>query len=81
MKPFYVGVDAQTLRGNLQLQYPIKGGIIENWEEMEKIWHHMFYNELHVDPQEHPIIMTEASLTSKVQRERMTQVCYIYYYI
>lgn len=81
MKPFYVGDEAQSIRGNLQLQYPIKGGIIQNWGDMEKIWHHMIYNELCVDPREHPIIMTEASLSSKAQRERMTEVNFIHYYL
>ena len=25
-------------------RYPIEHGIVTNWDDMEKIWHHTFYN-------------------------------------
>ena len=36
-KAFFVGDEAQSKRGILNLKCPIKQGIITNWDDMEKV--------------------------------------------
>lgn len=73
MKEEYIGDEAFAKKGILNLKYPIDAGIVESWEDMEKVWNHTFYNELRVNPSEaNGVLLTEAPRNPKKNRERMT---------
>uniref|UniRef100_A0A7S4K036 Actin n=1 Tax=Paramoeba aestuarina TaxID=180227 RepID=A0A7S4K036_9EUKA len=73
---YYIGDEAQAKRGILSLQYPIEQGRVTNWDDMEKIYHYTFYNELRVHPQEHQLVVCEPPLNPREDREKMTQIMF-----
>jgi actin-related protein len=63
------------MRDLLTLKYPIEHGIVTNWDDMEKVWHHLFA-ELRAAPEEHQVLLTEAPLNPRTNRERMIQLMF-----
>eukprot|EP01084_Bolivina_argentea_P155925 271707_1 len=55
----YIGYKAVAKAALLSIKYPIEYGIINNWEDMEEVWQHAFYDQLIKAPEEHPILLTE----------------------
>ena len=51
-------------------------GFVTNWEDIERIWHHSFYSELRIAPEEHTILLTEPPLNPPENRERATQMMF-----
>ncbi|UJG42245.1 MAG: actin family protein [Candidatus Heimdallarchaeum endolithica] len=76
VREYYIGEEALNLRGVLKLVYPIEHGQIGDWDAMERIWHYTFYNDLRVNPNEHPILLTEPPLNKNVNKEKMAELMF-----
>ncbi|KAG7160785.1 Actin-like 9, partial [Homarus americanus] len=61
-KDAYIGDEAQSKREH---------GIITNWDDMEKIWYHTFYNESAL-----PLRSPTMPLNPKANREKMAQIMF-----
>ncbi|KAI8361161.1 actin-1 [Mortierella sp. GBAus27b] len=75
-KSYYVGDDAQSKRGILSVRNPMENGIVNNWDDMEKIWHHTFHNELRVNPEAHNVLLSEAPFNAQTNREKMITIMF-----
>ena len=75
-RDFYVGADALRMRGVLRINYPIEHGIVKDWDGFTKIIEHAYRERLKVDPAKHPVLLTEAPLNPRDNRERMAEVMF-----
>ena len=76
-KEEYIGEEANQKRGILELNYPVAAGIVECWEDMEKVWNHTFFNELRCNPSEcGGVLLTEAPRNPKANREKMVEIMF-----
>lgn len=70
----FVGNQAEKNRGLLRLKYPITHGIVEDWDDMELIWSHIYSDSLRISSEEHPLLITEAPLNPVANRDKTAQV-------
>ncbi|KAG0235452.1 Actin-2 [Actinomortierella wolfii] len=70
----FIGRKAQELRGLLRIKYPIKNGIVQDWDDMERIWQYIYTDELKTLSEEHPVLLTEAPLNPMKNREMAAQI-------
>lgn len=75
-RDFYIGGEAMQIKGVLALNYPVEHGIINDWPAMERIWHYTFYTDLRIDPSEYPVLLTEAPLNPRANREKMAEIMF-----
>ncbi|XP_063713266.1 alpha-centractin-like [Symsagittifera roscoffensis] len=72
---FLIGPKAEEHRGLLTIKYAMEHGIVQDWNDMEKIWQYIYSKEqLSIFPEEHPVLLTEAPLNPRKNRERAAEL-------
>ncbi|MCJ1442676.1 MAG: Actin-like protein [Stictis urceolatum] len=72
----FIGSRAQELRGLLKIRYPLEHGIVTDWDDMERIWQHVYTEELKTLSEEHPVLLTEAPLNPRSNRDTAAQILF-----
>ncbi|KAJ3195890.1 Actin-2 [Irineochytrium annulatum] len=49
-------------------------GIVTDWDDMERIWQHVYTEELKTLSEEHPVLLTEAPVNPRQNRETAAQI-------
>ncbi|RKP10874.1 actin-related protein [Thamnocephalis sphaerospora] len=70
----FIGRRVEELRGLLKIKYPLEHGIVTDWDDMERIWQHVYSEELKTLSEEHPVLLTEAPLNPRQNREQAAQI-------
>lgn len=73
---FYIGNEAQEHSSSYQINYPIKHGLIENWDNMEKLWQRCVFQYLRCEPEDHYFLLTEPPLNTPENREYTAEVMF-----
>ncbi|MFX0095776.1 MAG: actin, cytoplasmic 2 [Candidatus Hodarchaeota archaeon] len=75
-RDYYVGEEAQQLRGVLNIVHPVECGLVVNWDAMTKVWSEFFERYFQINPSEHPILLTEPPLNPARNREKMVETLF-----
>lgn len=70
----FFGESAIYCRGEVDLSYPIFQGTIADWDDVERIWSHLFYNEFRIPPEDRSLLFTEPEHCTEAQRERFFEI-------
>lgn len=74
---FVVGQRALEHRGALVLRHPMARGMVEDWNDMERVWAHTYGSEgLGCASDGHPLLLTEAPLNAARHRERCAEILF-----
>lgn len=75
-KDLYIGREAMEKRDILEISHPVKYSTVLNWEEIDKIYHHIFFNQLIADPNQSKVLLFEPPLNKRANREKITQLMF-----
>jgi actin-related protein 3 len=73
---FFIGAEATVKHDNYNVDYPIRHGIIDNWDNMEKYWSRCIYQYLCCDPEEHYTLLTEPPMNTPENREYTAEIMF-----
>lgn len=71
---YSIGHEALTAGAGAALSYPMKGGLIADFDSWERVVHSAVYRYLRVFPEDHAFVLTEPPLNPPEHRELTAEV-------
>lgn len=72
---FYIGDEALDATG-YSVKYPIRHGIVEDWDLMERYWEQCIFKYLRAEPEDHYFLLTEPPLNTPENREYTAEIMF-----
>eukprot|EP00924_Labyrinthula_sp_SR-Ha-C_P015236 snap_masked-scaffold_9-processed-gene-12.34-mRNA-1 protein AED:0.35 eAED:0.35 QI:0/0/0/1/1/1/2/0/332 len=82
MKTIIIEVGSKNTKTSLENQkspiktFQTKRGLVINWEALENVWKHAFFNEIQVKPEEVKVLLIEPPLNPYKTREKATKIMF-----
>ena len=73
---FFIGDEAVSRATTHAVSYPIRHGLIENWDSMERLWQRCIFDFLRAEPEEHAVVLTEPPMNPPENREYAAEVMF-----
>jgi len=73
---FWIGDEAVSRSQEYTVNYPIRHGIVENWDNMERYWQRCIFKYLRCDPEEHNFLLTEPPMNTPENRELTAEIMF-----
>jgi len=72
---FFIGDEALDAP-SYSVKWPIRHGIIEDWDLMERFWEQVIFKYLRAEPEDHYFLLTEPPLNTPENREHMAEIMF-----
>merc|ERR1711939_246558 len=73
---FYIGDEAIANSKTYGVHYPIRHGMIEDWDQMERYWEQSIFKYLRAEPEDHYFLLTEPPLNPPENRENTAEIMF-----
>lgn len=72
---FYIGDEALDAT-SYSVKWPIRHGIVEDWDLMERFWEQAIFKYLRAEPEDHYFLLTEPPLNTPENREYTAEIMF-----
>eukprot|EP00127_Corallochytrium_limacisporum_P002394 Clim_evm35s119 gene=Clim_evmTU35s119 len=73
---FHIGDEAVENQKTYGLTYPIREGMVADWDAMEKLWEQCIFKYLRCEPEDHYFMLTEPPLNTPENREYTAEIMF-----